>query len=132
MLLAVWRGAADFAGRSQMRTWLYGIARRQAHNRLRTTRPTETTLDELAEMSTPEPGPEELVLAGMERDRVMAAVGRLSLVHREVVVLTFVADMPQTEIAAVLGVPVGTVKSRLHNARAALAHSLTELAGRQP
>jgi RNA polymerase sigma factor (sigma-70 family) len=38
-LLAVWRGAGGFAGRSAVRTWLYGIARRQAHNRLRVGRP---------------------------------------------------------------------------------------------
>lgn len=127
VLLAVWRGAEGFAGRSQVRTWLYGIARRQAHNRLRSARPAEATLDDIAEMTATEPGPEELVLAGVERDRVMAAVDRLSLVHREVIVLMFLADMPQAEIAAVIGVPVGTVKSRLHNARAVLARSLSEL-----
>lgn len=131
VLLAVWRGAGGFAGRSQVRTWMYGIARRQAHNRLRSVRPAETTLDEVAEMTATEPGPEELVLAGVERDRVMAAVDRLSLVHREVIVLTFLADMPQAEIAAVIGVPVGTVKSRLHHARAALVRSLSELTEKQ-
>jgi RNA polymerase sigma factor (sigma-70 family) len=126
-LLAVWRGAGGFAGRSAVRTWLYGIARRQAHNRLRVGRPVEAELDEVAELATTEPGPEELALAGLERDRVLAAVGRLSLVHREVVVLMFVVELSQAEIAAVVGVPVGTVKSRLHHARAALVRSLAEL-----
>ena len=46
-LLAVWRGADRFEGKSQVRTWLYGIARRQAHNRLRSTRPTDALLDDL-------------------------------------------------------------------------------------
>jgi DNA-directed RNA polymerase specialized sigma24 family protein len=43
-----------------------------------------------------------------------------------VVVLMFVAELSQAEIAAVVGVPVGTVKSRLHHARAALVRSLAE------
>jgi RNA polymerase sigma factor (sigma-70 family) len=130
-LLAVWRGAAGFAGRSQVRTWLYGIARRQAHNRLRAARPAEAGLDQVPERAAVEPGPEELALAGLSRDRVLAAVDRLSLAHREVVVLMAVAELTQAEIAAVVGVPVGTIKSRLHHARAALARTLAELEERQ-
>jgi RNA polymerase sigma factor (sigma-70 family) len=126
-LLAVWRGSAGFAGRSQVRTWLYGIARRQAHNRLRVARPVEAVLDDMPEPQMEGPGPEELALASVERDRVLAAVDHLSLVHREVVMLTFVAELSQAEIAEVVGVPVGTVKSRLHNARAALVRRLAEL-----
>jgi RNA polymerase sigma factor (sigma-70 family) len=123
-LLAVWRGAGGFEGRSQVRTWLYGIARRQAHNRLRASRPVESGLDEVTELAEARPGPEELALAGLERDRVLAAVDRLSLVQREVVVLMVVAQLSHAEIAAVVGIPVGTVKSRLHHARAALTHAL--------
>ena len=123
-LLAVWRGADGFGGRSQVRTWLYGIARRQAHNRLRTARPSATTLDDVDEPPAVEPGPEERALAGLERDRVLTAIDGLGLVHREVLVLTFVAELSQAEIAEVVGVPLGTVKSRLHNARAALVRAL--------
>ena len=123
-LLAVWRAAGGFEGRSRVRTWLYGVARRQAHNRLRVVRPVEASLADVGELTSAEPGPEELALASVERDRVLAAVDQLGLVHREVVVLTFVAAMSQAEIAEVVGVPVGTVKSRLHHARAALLRSL--------
>ena len=131
-LLAVWRGADTFAGRSLVRTWLYGIARRQAHNRLRTRRPADASLDDVADPAEDAPGPEELALAGVTREQVMAAIDRLSLVHREVVVLSLLAELSHAEIAAVVGVPTGTVKSRLHHARAALARSLRELAGSQP
>jgi len=126
-LLAVWRSAAGFAGRSQVRTWLYGVARRQAHNHLRVTHPVEAGLDEVADVRVTEPGPEELALASVERDRILAALDQLSLAHREVVMLTFTAELSQAEIAEVLGVPVGTVKSRLHHARAALVRQLAEL-----
>jgi Sigma-70 region 2 len=46
-LLAVWRSAHLYAGRSGVRTWLFGIARRQAHNRLRVRRPQQVPLDSL-------------------------------------------------------------------------------------
>lgn len=130
-LLAVWRGADGFAGRAQVRTWMYGIARRQAHNRLRAVRPAEAGLDELGEPAAGDPGPEELALVGADRDRVRAAVDRLGLVHREVIMLAFGAELSQAEIAAVVGIPVGTVKSRLYHARAALLRELSELEERQ-
>ncbi len=125
-LLAVWRGAGGFGGRSQVRTWIYGIARRQAHNRLRVARPVEATLDEVAEPVEDGPGPEELALASVDRGRILSAVDSLSLAHREVVLLTFVAELSQAEIAELAGVPVGTVKSRLHHARAELMRSLAD------
>jgi RNA polymerase sigma-70 factor (sigma-E family) len=53
-----------------------------------------------------------------------AAIRGLGEEHRTVVVLHYLADLPVDEVAAVLGVPVGTVKSRLARARAALAERL--------
>ena len=57
---------------------------------------------------------------------VRRAMGRLDAGKRAILVLHHVEDRPLGEIAAVLGVPVGTVKWRLHNARAALEHALEE------
>ena len=68
-------------------------------------------------------GPEELAVGG---DRVQAALARLPLAQREVVVLSFLNDLSHQEIAEVLGIPVGTVKSRLHHARATLRGCLDE------
>jgi RNA polymerase sigma-70 factor (ECF subfamily) len=51
---------------------------------------------------------------------VHAALGRLSPPHREVLLLKFLEDMSYHDIAAVTGVPVGTVRSRIHNAKVAL------------
>ena len=56
----------------------------------------------------------------MGGDRVQAALARLPLAPREVVVLSFLNDLSHQEISEVLGIPVGTVKSRLHHARATL------------
>ncbi len=59
-------------------------------------------------------GPEAAVGGG--RGELAAALSVLSEEHRETLLMRFVDDMSQEEIAAALGIPVGTVKSRIHNA----------------
>ena len=51
----------------------------------------------------------------------MAALRRLPLAQREAIALHYLADLPVAEVASSLGVPVGTVKTRLSRGRAALA-----------
>ncbi|MFC4008775.1 RNA polymerase sigma factor [Nonomuraea purpurea] len=118
-LLAVWRSAGSFQGRSSVSTWLFGIARRQAHNRLRGTPPPAAA--EPYERADGLPGPEELAVGG---DFLEAALSRLPPAQRDVVVLHFLEDRSHQEVAAMLGIPVGTVKSRLHLARTRLREVL--------
>ncbi|EXG79189.1 RNA polymerase sigma factor [Cryptosporangium arvum] len=121
-MLAVWQSAGSFEGRARVTTWLFGIARRQAHNRLRLRAgpaPTETT--DRPDAST---GPEELAIAAAGGTPVAAAIDRLPGHHRDVIALVFVAGLPLADVADVLGIPVGTVKSRLFHARAAVAAAL--------
>jgi RNA polymerase sigma factor (sigma-70 family) len=125
-LLAVWRSAHLYAGRSGVRAWMFGIARRQAHNRLRVQEPQKLPLDGLAGWADPAPGPAEWAIAGAQRAAIAEAFAMLAPHHREVLALAFAARMPHREIAEVLGVPAGTVKSRLHHARAALHRALAE------
>ncbi len=78
--------------------------------------------------------PAEAILAGLptpdgsravgERDALHRAFGRLPLDQRAILVLHHIEGRPLTEVAAVLDVPLGTVKSRLHAARAALERAL--------
>lgn len=128
-LVAAWQGAARFAGRSSLRTWLIGIARRQALTAVRKKRLPRAPAAELNALPAPDPEPEAAVLAGAEREEVAAALRRLSPLHREALVLTFVHGLSYPELAACLGVPLGTVKSRLSNARAAMRAALQSRGG---
>lgn len=119
-LVAVWKSARSFEGRSSVLTWLIGIARRQAHNTLRQRRIPVADLTELECMPADELEPEEVVLANVARDQLTQAFRQLAPVHREVLVLIFVQELSYQETATVLGIPIGTVKSRLNNARRAL------------
>lgn len=122
-LLAAWRGAGDFAARSSVRTWLFGIAHRQAHNRLRrrdgppTALPTADLPDEHPDA---DPSPEDQALARATRADIAAALHRLSPTMREPLVLAAWQGLSYPEIAAILGIPVGTVKSRIHAAKRTL------------
>jgi RNA polymerase sigma-70 factor (ECF subfamily) len=121
-LLAVWRGAGTFQARASVRTWLFGIARRQAHQRLRLRGAPVPA--EAGELTDPAPGPDELAILAAGGTAVAGAVGRLPAHHREVIGLALVAGLPLAEVAELLGVPVGTVKSRLFHARAAVVRLL--------
>ena len=124
-MLAVWRSAAAFEGRSKVTTWMFGIARRQAHNRLRGRSVPETVGVPLPDRPDQGAGPDELAIAAAGGTPVAAAIDRLPDHHRDVIALVFVAGLPLADVAEVLASPVGTVKSRLHHARAAVAAALT-------
>jgi RNA polymerase sigma factor (sigma-70 family) len=123
-IVAVWQSAGAFEGRSAVRTWLFAIARRQAHNVLRRRGLPLATEDGLQALEDSDPGPEEHVLRQSDAEDVQRALARLPLIHREVIVLNFVNALRYDEIATVLGVPEGTVKSRLSNAKRGLRRLL--------
>ena len=123
-MLAAWHGAGRFAGRSSVRSWLFGIARRRAADIHRRWRP-ETADAKLDTLSDHAPGPEAWALAQAGEDELLAAMERLSPIHREVLELVFVHHFAFAEIAEMLDIPIGTVKSRLNHARKALRAHVT-------
>jgi len=125
-MLAVWRGARTFRGGSRVRAWMLGIARRQARDRMRRQRPMPMADSDLARRPSPNPGPETVAVERAEARRMVAALSTLTPVHREVLGLVFGADLSLAEVARVLEVPLGTVKSRLHAARAAVSRTVNE------
>jgi RNA polymerase sigma-70 factor (ECF subfamily) len=125
-MLAAWRGAARFRGDSAVRSWLVAIARRQVRDRLRRHRLTIVDDRSLSETPASDAEPEQHTLRRAETAAVADAIGELSPAHREVLSLLFGADLTMAETAALLDVPLGTVKSRLSAARAALARAMTQ------
>lgn len=111
--------------------WLFRIVRNKAYDlgRRQKVRRAES-LDELLERGMPAPvqaAPhpiERLELADLQR-RVWDALARLPEMHREILVLREYEDLSYGEISEVLGVPTGTVMSRLHRARKALRELLS-------
>lgn len=120
---AAWRQAGSFQGRSAVSTWLLGIARNLANNHLRCRRDHEN-LDDHEHLS----GEARSDLEQSDRARVMAAaLQRLSAKHREALDLVFYHELKYGEIAELLGIPTGTVKTRVLHAKEALRAVLTKM-----
>ncbi len=114
--VGLWRGEAKFT------TWLYRLAVNHCRDHLRRRRPEVVDADEFLVDSGP--GPEGQAEAGDLRNRVEAALMALPLDWRSVVWLRDIEGFSYQEIAEILEVELGTVKSRLARARAALASAL--------
>jgi len=125
-MLAVWRGAGSFRGESSVRSWVIAIARRQTRDRLRGRRLRVVDDVSLADQPGPGPGPEVMALDRAELAEVQGAIRELAAAHREVLGLAFGSGLSLPEVASVLEIPVGTVKSRLGAARSALNRALDE------
>jgi len=125
-MLAVWRGAGSFRGESSVRSWVIAIARRQTRDRLRARRLRVVDDAFLADQPGTGPGPEVMALDRAELAEVKGAIRELAPAHREVLGLAFGSGLSLPEVADVLEIPVGTVKSRLAAARIALNRILNQ------
>ncbi len=107
------------------RAWLYQVAHHLCLNRLRSRRREGRAHDEIAELAPPEAVGAESAFESRERaERLARAVAKLPPAHAELYRLR-AAGMPYEDIATVLGVPVGTVKSRLHELVGSLREEMT-------
>jgi len=109
--LAVWKGAGGYRPRGTPQAWIWVIARNQAALLLRRRGPGTAPLEQTADVGI---DPAE---AAVVRADIAAA---LDGPEGQVLRLMYVEDRPVAEVAALLGVPAGTVKSRAHRARSML------------
>ena len=124
VMLAAWNHAASFRGDSSVRTWLLVIARNRAMNTYRKRKLPLVTLDDAFGVFGQDTGPLEKIERKGNEHRVREAVSQLPLPQREVLVLVFYHQLSGPEVAQVLGINEGTIKSRLHRAKEALRRVL--------
>lgn len=127
--LQAFRAFAGFRG-DQMRPWLLVIVRNAAFRISRSRRsgalhavdgPVAGDVSaEGGDIASDEPTPEALAIAADERTQVRDALGRLPAIYREILVLRDMEELSYSEIADVIGTPIGTVMSRLSRARGEL------------
>lgn len=125
VFLNVLENASRFdPAKGSARGWLYGCARYVTLDRLRLER---RWTDELPAEDSAADGDERL-LAAERIERLHAAIARLPVEYREALVLVELQELSYAEAAGVLECPIGTVRSRLHRGRLALAALLEERA----
>jgi RNA polymerase sigma-70 factor (ECF subfamily) len=121
--VAVWKGAGRFEGRGDAGAWLWGIAVRRLVDAFRRQPPSSYPLEDADVLGTLESA-EDRVLLGVEHGDLAGALHRLSPELRSVVQATVLDGLTTREAARLLGVPAGTVKTRMMRARRALRKEL--------
>jgi RNA polymerase sigma-70 factor (ECF subfamily) len=121
--IRAWTNLPRYKPRSPFRNWLYRIATNVAVDALRSQK--ETVDVESVDVPDAESGPEALTEVRERGERVRQAVLALPPASRAVVVLREYEDLSYKEIADTLGIPIGTVMSRLNYARSLLRQTLT-------
>jgi RNA polymerase sigma-70 factor, ECF subfamily len=125
--LAAWRGARGYRPQGACGGWLWGIARRQAALLLRrrgAAGQAVITLPEDLAAGRDAPDPAETAQLRVDLEVAGATLGPAGSPDREVWRLMYEQDRPVAEVAELLGVPPGTVKSRAHRARRLLRAAL--------
>jgi RNA polymerase sigma-70 factor (ECF subfamily) len=126
VFVAVFRGLPDFAGRSALRTWIYGICRHVASNhRRRAHVRRERTVSEPPEQTSPAVQ-DEAVEERRGHPALRLLLDTLDPDKREVFVLFELEELSMKEVAEVCGCPLQTAYSRLHAARRLLLERYRE------
>lgn len=117
IFLKLWRALPSYDGRAALSTWLYTIARNTCLTAVRA----ETYRQPAGDIRTFEPHAEPI---RPENIALQSAIDRLPEVQRTILTLFYFEDRNIAEVASLLGMPEGTIKSHLHRARRALCDML--------
>jgi RNA polymerase sigma-70 factor, ECF subfamily len=115
--VAVWRSAGDYSGAGEVAAWIWGIGIRRLIDHLRRSKDLEPLPENRSETIV---SAEDQVLVGVEFGDLAGALGRLSPELRAVVQATVIDGLTTKEAGQLLGIPAGTVKTRMMRARARL------------
>lgn len=127
-MVAVWRKAGQFdPGKAAAATWIFAIARNLRIDRLRRERRPEIDPDDPALVPDDAPSADQVLAASQSRERVRKALRELPEEQIRVVELSFFEDLPHAAISQSLGIPLGTVKSRLRLAMGRLRTALGDV-----
>jgi RNA polymerase sigma-70 factor, ECF subfamily len=137
IFLKVFRNIGGFKGEAALKTWMFKIAFSEILNRLRwwkrrhrfatmslDDQPNGNGTGPAHSVASASPTPEQILQSKEQEFAIQQALGKLSKDHRSIVVLRDIEGFSYNEIADVLGVSIGTVKSRLARARGDLKKSL--------
>ena len=130
VFVKAWQALPGWRPEARFSTWLLQIARNAALDQLRRRRLIQfAPLDDGMDVADTAPGPEARYASRQRQALLENALQQIAAEHREILLLREVEDLSYGELAAVLGIAEGTVKSRLARARAALLQHFRPHAG---
>ncbi|MBN1163183.1 MAG: RNA polymerase sigma factor [Candidatus Krumholzibacteriota bacterium] len=129
--IKIYRGLPGFEGRSKLSTWIYRIARNEALNARARIRDDTMPIDDFFELGTIEESPDEIYRRERSAREMRNLVQGLEAHYREVIELRYLAEKSYNEIAELMDIPVGTVKTYIHRAKLSLRERVTRPARRE-
>ena len=135
VFVRVYKGLKGFQGNSQFSTWIFRIAHNICIDHYRKSKFTTVSLnqpkneEDQREMDLPseDPTPEEEALRKEQQEFLLKCIGELRLEYKTVIILRDIQHHSYEEIAEILDVPLGTVKSHISRARSALREAVRPL-----
>lgn len=128
IFVKVYRQLASLRQGDAFLPWMLRLARNSCIDRLRRlkvrTPPSEVPVEQVPHIAADLPDPEKLSMMGARRGLVYRALGLLSATNREMILLKEIQELKLAEIAQLLALPLGTVKSRSNRARVELAKAV--------
>jgi RNA polymerase sigma-70 factor, ECF subfamily len=127
VFIKIWRALPEFDGRASMSTWIYTIARNASLSALRARRPQSSLSDPEVMDAVDAIDTAASAESMVERTALLRLVDQLPAKQRQVIMLFYMKEQSHEEVATMLAMPVGTVKTLLHRARARLSAAAGEL-----
>ncbi|MEO7717640.1 MAG: RNA polymerase sigma factor [Capsulimonas sp.] len=125
IFVQIFKSIGGYGGRASLSTWVYRVALNQCLKHKERRAPETVAYDDALASGPDHPGNPERWLSQRElSDQIQSALGTLTPQHRDIVELHEMHGLTYSECADILGIPLGTVKSRLSNAFRRLRESL--------
>jgi RNA polymerase sigma factor (sigma-70 family) len=125
IFIKVYRNLAGYRGEARLSTWIYRIARNEAINAVSRSRPDTEPLDESSGHVSREAGPEERLERKHATRFLEELLTALDEQHRIAIELRYMGEKSYAEIAEIMDIPIGTVKTYIYRAKAAMKKRLS-------
>lgn len=125
VFIKIFRALGDFRGDSRLSTWIYRIARNEALNAIDRRRPQVIPIEDCADLPDAGESPETSHRRRIGRERLERLLERLDEKQRVAIELRYIGDKSYEEIAEIMDIPLGTVKTYIYRAKLSLKRMMT-------
>jgi RNA polymerase sigma-70 factor, ECF subfamily len=125
VFIKIFRAIGDFRGDSRLSTWIYRISRNEALNAIGRRKPQAIPLDDCEELIDAGENPETSYRRRIGRERLERLLERLDEKQRVAIELRYIGDKSYEEIAEIMAIPLGTVKTHIFRAKLSLKRMMT-------
>ena len=125
VFIKIYRNLSGYRGDSRFSTWIYRIARNEALNARSRFRPRTEPIDESSTLASSEAGPEERIERERAKRLLEDLLAALDDQQRIAIELRYLGEKSYAEIADIMDIPIGTVKTHIHRGKAAMKRMLS-------